>query len=154
MARKSQSPATSSVVEPDPKVETAEAKVSPSAEAIVAAFPVAAPATKVRAAKLTLSQRRTLLVLADGPVVPASAFRALPLEYLASVGLAVETDGVYTLTDAGSARAASINPAYRDWKAGGSVVGGSFAPDRLGTAKRKVEDARFEALCSNPGVSR
>ncbi len=145
MPRKTQTPARDVAVEvepiavPETPVETPEAK----------------PARK---AKLTLSQRRALLRLQDaGSIRPESGFRALPFVYLGSVGLAVETDGEWGLSEAGIARAAEINPGYLDWRAGGSVKGGTFVPDvvKPGTSaareatKRAVEDARFEALCLN-----
>lgn len=81
-----------------------------------------------KAASLTLSQRRALLRLSDeGLVVPATAFKALPLEHLASVGYAKRSerkDGTasFKLTKKGQERAAAINPLYRDWSAGETVV--------------------------------
>jgi hypothetical protein len=85
---------------------------------------------------LTLSQRRALLRLLDAldGVAPASAFKALPYEHLVECGYAVNTDGVYTLTDAGTARATSINPGYRVWASGETVAGDPNRP-AAGTAR-------------------
>lgn len=81
---------------------------------------------KERKPGLTLSQRRALLRLLDeDSVVPQSAFRALPYEHLVEVGLAVKGEGddaAYSLTDEGQERAESINPGYRVWAAGETVV--------------------------------
>jgi hypothetical protein len=87
---------------------------------------------KEKKAGLTLSQRRALLRLLDeGSIAPASAFKALPYEHLVGCGYAVaaETEGddalqAYTLTDEGRERAESINPGYRVWAQGESVVEG------------------------------
>lgn len=146
MPRKTQTPARDVAVEVEPIAVEETAPVE---------TPEAKPARK---AKLTLSQRRALLRLQDAmpqSIHPESSFRALPFEYLASVGLAEigETGGV-ALTEAGIARAAEINPGYLDWRAGGSVKGGTFVPDvpKPGTAAktaataRAVEEARIEAL--------
>lgn len=87
---------------------------------------------KKKKAGLTLSQRRALLRLLDeGSIAPATGFKALPFEHLVGCGYAVaaETEGddsvaAYTLTDEGRERAESINPGYRVWAAGESVVEG------------------------------
>lgn len=87
---------------------------------------------KKKKAGLTLSQRRALLRLLDeGSIAPTSAFKALPYEHLVGCGYAVaaETEGddalqAYTLTDEGRERAESINPGYRVWAQGESVVEG------------------------------
>jgi hypothetical protein len=93
---------------------------------------------KKKKAGLTLSQRRALLRLLDeAGVAPASAFKALPYEHLVGCGYAVaaETEGddtvaAYTLTDEGRERAESINPGYRVWAQGESVVeGGTLNAD-------------------------
>lgn len=110
--------------------ESAES-TSPVTETTAPETPaVEAPAPKPKAVKLTLSQRRALLRLqADGAVVPPTAFNELPFLYLTEHGLARQEEGVgYVLTDAGAARAASVNPGYLAWKAGGSVKGGAFRP--------------------------
>jgi hypothetical protein len=122
--------------------------------AVVVETEAVAPVVEVkpaRKAKLTLSQRRALVVLGDeGVVVRKSDFNALPYRYLVDQALAVETDELtFELTETGVERAREINPAYRDWKAGGTVKGGVFAADRLGTARRAVESARIAALEAN-----
>lgn len=80
--------------------------------------------TKQRTPGLTLSQRRALLRLMDeGSHTPASPFRALPFVYLVEVGYAQRKgDGPFRLTKAGQARAEAVNPGYRDWSAGETVV--------------------------------
>jgi hypothetical protein len=93
---------------------------------------------KKKKAGLTLSQRRALLRLLDAMdegISPDSPFRALPYEHLVEVGYATVADSgdgeqddsgdpirVYTLTDEGLERAESINPGYRDWSSGETVV--------------------------------
>lgn len=93
---------------------------------------------KEKKAGLTLSQRRALLRLLDSDdgVSPDTMFRALPYEKLVDVGYADRTVldengddvtndngiGVYTLSDEGRERAESINPGYRDWSSGETVV--------------------------------
>lgn len=96
-------------------------------------------APRKKKAGLTLSQRRALLRLLDADgvgVSPASAFKSLPYEHLVDIGYAdrlvldengddVTNDegiGVFTLTSEGRERAESINPGYRDWSAGETVV--------------------------------
>lgn len=82
---------------------------------------------------LTLSQRRALLRLLDADidgVSPATAFKSLPYEHLERVGLAErQVDGEgddavtrFVLTDEGHERAVSINPGYRVWSSGETVV--------------------------------
>lgn len=73
---------------------------------------------------LTLSQRRALLrLLDDAPFTVPSSFNAKPYEHAVSVGYASRDDvGQYRLTVAGRARAETVNPGYRDWAPGGSVV--------------------------------
>lgn len=79
--------------------------------------------TKQRTPGLTLSQRRALLRLLDeGSHTPASEFRALPFVYLVEVGYAKQKGDAFSLTKAGQARAESVNPGYRDWSAGETVV--------------------------------
>lgn len=101
--------------------------------------PAATAEPKPKKAGLTLSQRRALLRLLDAMdegVSPASAFKSLPYEKLVDVGYADRTIldensddvtndagiGVYTLTDEGLDRAMSINPGYRVWASGETVV--------------------------------
>jgi hypothetical protein len=76
------------------------------------------------APKLTLSQRRALLrLLDDAPFTVPSRFNALPYEHHVDVGYATKDDhGCFRLTPAGRERAEGINPGYRDWEPGGSVV--------------------------------
>lgn len=76
------------------------------------------------APKLTLSQRRALLrLLDDAPFVVPSTFNAKPYEHAVSVGYATRDHvGQYRLTSAGRERAETVNPGYRDWAPGGSVV--------------------------------
>lgn len=76
------------------------------------------------APKLTLSQRRALLrLLDDAPFTVPTQFNAQPYEHHVSIGYATRDDhGCYRLTPVGRERAASINPGYRNWEPGGSVV--------------------------------
>lgn len=108
---------------------------------------------KKKKAGLTLSQRRALLRLLDEDgVAPATAFKALPYEHLVGCGYAVasETEGdetvaAYVLTDEGRERAESINPGYRVWAQGESVVeGGTLNADgerRPPAGTRRVVEA-------------
>jgi hypothetical protein len=128
--------------------------------------PEAKPVKKAAKPGLTLSQRRALLRLLDGGddgCQPATPFKALPYEYTVEVGYAdrvvldengddVTNDagvGVYTLTDAGRARAETINPSYRDWSAGETVVNDESRPT-AGThrAKRAAERAADEVAAA------
>lgn len=78
---------------------------------------------KPRKPGLTLSQRRALLRLLDDAQTPASPFKALPYEHLVECGYAVRDDaGTYTLTDEGVERATAVNPGYRVWASGETVV--------------------------------
>lgn len=86
----------------------------------------------VKTPSLTLSQRRALLrgQDAEGRVVTvASAFRAQPFRHLVAVGYAVETSELsFRLTAAGRARADAVNPGYRAWAAGETVVADASRP--------------------------
>lgn len=76
------------------------------------------------APKLTLSQRRALLHALDyAPFVVESRQTRAAYDHLVDVGYASLAPDGYRLTEAGKARAESVNPGYRDWKPGGSVVG-------------------------------
>lgn len=81
---------------------------------------------------LTLSQRRALLrgLDADGKVVAvASDFRAQPFRHLVTVGYAVETSALsFRLTAAGTRRAIAVNPGYRAWASGETVVDDDTRP--------------------------
>lgn len=73
--------------------------------------------------KLTLSQRRALLHLLDyAPFTVESRQTRAAYDHQVDVGYATLSDDGYRLTDAGRARAESVNPGYRDWKPGGTVV--------------------------------
>lgn len=75
------------------------------------------------APKLTLSQRRALLHALDyAPFVVESRQTRSAYDHLVDVGYATLADDGYRLSDAGRARAVSVNPGYRDWKPGGSVA--------------------------------
>lgn len=77
------------------------------------------------ASKLTLSQRRALLNAMDyAPFVVESKQTSAAYDYLVAVGYATKSEDGYRLTESGKARAATINPGYRDWKPGGTVVAG------------------------------
>lgn len=103
---------------------------------------------KPKKASLTLSQRRALLRLQDETaVVPGSPFKALPYIHLIEVGLAVASEDGIVLTADGVERAASINPGYRVWAQGESVVEGgtiNASGDRrppAGTKRSQVDPA-------------
>lgn len=73
--------------------------------------------------KLTLSQRRALLHALDyAPFVVESKQTRAAYDHLVDVGYATLADDGYRLTSEGKARAEAVNPGYRDWKPGGSVV--------------------------------
>lgn len=75
------------------------------------------------APKLTLSQRRALLHALDyAPFVVESKQTSAAYDHLVAVGYATLADDGYRLTSTGKARAESVNPGYREWKPGGSVV--------------------------------
>lgn len=93
---------------------------------------------KPRKASLTLSQRRALLRLQDAGregIVPAAAFRALPFVHLVDVGLAIQDGDAYRLTPIGEDRADEINPGYRVWASGETVVGDGTKPSFDGVVR-------------------
>lgn len=123
--------------------------------AATAPAPEADDAPKKKKAGLTLSQRRALLRLLDEDgVAPATAFKALPYEHLVEVGYAVLTDGTYTLTDEGVERAEAVNPGYRVWSAGETVVldadGQPVVRDENGNAIRPPAGTARAAKATTP----
>lgn len=76
------------------------------------------------APSLTLSQRRALLrLLDDAPFVVPSRQGRQPYDHAVDVGYATrDQHGQYRLTPDGRARAEGVNPRYRDWAPGGTVV--------------------------------
>ena len=73
--------------------------------------------------KLTLSQRRALLHALDyAPFVVESRQTRAAFDHLVAVGYGRFDEDGFRLTPAGRERALSVNPGYRDWKPGGSVL--------------------------------